>query len=100
MVKSLYVSSIIPGFLNDLEMAYHMIIFSVILSFVICSIYIELMSLFAEAMAWICIIFVQVSIVAASIGSFYLKFWIQDYVEVTMIKKKFPESMISAMQYA
>ena len=66
----------IPGFLNDLQTCYHMIIFSVILSFVICSIYIELMSLFAEVLAWICLLFVQSSLVVASFGSWYLRFWL------------------------
>lgn len=58
MIQNLYVSSMIPGFLNDLSTCYHMIIFSIVLSFVICSIYIELMSLFAETMSWVCILFV------------------------------------------
>lgn len=78
MVQQIYVSSMIPGFLSDLETCYHMIIFSVVLSFVICSIYIELMSLFAETMSWICIIFVQISLIAASFGSWYLRFLLQD----------------------
>lgn len=78
LIQQIYVSSMIPGFLNDLQTCYHMIIFSVILSFVICSIYIELMSLFAETMAWICLIFVQVSLVAASFGTYFLRFFLLD----------------------
>lgn len=99
MIQGIYVSSMIPGFLNDLDTCWHMVIFSVVLSFVICSIYIELMSLFAETMSWICLIFVQISLIAASIGSFFLKYYIKEQTEY-MIKHKYPESMIGSMEYA
>jgi hypothetical protein len=78
MMQQMYLSSKIPGFLNDVETCWPMIVFSVVLSFVICSIYIELMSVFAEIISWICVIFVQVSLIAASIGSFYLRFWLKE----------------------
>jgi hypothetical protein len=57
------------------------------------------MSLFAETMSWICIIFVQISLIAASIGSYFLRFLLQDVV-AEMIEKKYPESMINSMNYA
>jgi len=93
MIQQIYVSSKIPGFLNDLEACWPVIVSSVVLSFVICSIYIEFMSKFAETIAWISLIFVQISLIGASIGSVFLRFWLADQV-IFMREKKYPESMI------
>lgn len=76
MIQQIYVSSKLPGFLSDLETCYPIVILSVVLSFVICTIYIELMSKFAETISWISVIFVFVSLIAASIGSIFLRGWL------------------------
>ena len=74
MIQKIYVSAMIPAFLKDLETCYQMIFFSVALSFITSTIYIEVMSIFAEAISWLCIILVQFSLIAASIGSWFLQY--------------------------
>lgn len=53
------------------------------MSFVICIAYVKLMSAFAECIAWICVVLIQIGLFALSAAGYFAKVWVDEqYAEV------------------
>ena len=74
-----------------------MIIISLLLSTLTCYIYVELMCIIAEAISWICIFLVQISLIAASFISWYVRYWLVDQISF-MKENEYPNSIINLLE--
>jgi hypothetical protein len=62
----------------DISKAYKSVVICSLGSFVICLAYVKLMSAFAEPIAWLCVVLIQIGLFALSGASWYAKQYLTD----------------------
>ena len=82
-IKAAFMQSGNAQYIIDITKAYKSVVMCSLLSFVICLAYVKLMSAFAEPLAWLCVVLIQIGLFALAVASWYGKQYLTDkYKEI------------------